>query len=106
MAAVTYGLVMIAISIGYASMWIYLAAHQEELGARRQVHRAAAVDRPVHRPATPVTWPAPWSRFISPVAALIIFGLLAVYYMFEHLPSAPVDDDDARGGPDGARARS
>ena len=26
--------------------------------------------------------------FVWPVAALIIFGLLAVYYMFEHLPSA------------------
>ncbi len=25
--------------------------------------------------------------FFSPLAALIIFGLLAVYYLFEHLPS-------------------
>jgi uncharacterized membrane protein len=38
-AAVTYGLVMMAISIGYASLWIYLAAHQEARGARRRVHR-------------------------------------------------------------------
>ena len=36
-AAVTYGLVMILIAIGYTSMWLYLAAHQNELGARRRV---------------------------------------------------------------------
>ena len=33
---------------------------------------------------------------VSPVAALIIFGLLAVYYMFEHLPD-PSDEADSRG---------
>ena len=32
---------------------------------------------------------------VSPVAALIIFGLLAVYYMFEHLPSEPVEEPTA-----------
>ena len=31
--------------------------------------------------------------FIWPVAALIIFGLLAVYYMFEHLPESAAGDD-------------
>ncbi len=47
-AAVSYGLVMIAISIGYASTWIYLAAHQAELDARRRVVAAAPVHDPVH----------------------------------------------------------
>ncbi|HSR87098.1 MAG TPA: TMEM175 family protein [Streptosporangiaceae bacterium] len=95
-AAVTYGLVMIAISIGYGAMWLYLASHQERLGARRRV--------PVPRQST--------VRFtggnlgyvagtlialVSPVTALIIFGLLAIYYMFEHLPD-PSGDSDATTG--------
>ena len=36
----------------------------------------------------------------SPVAALIIFGLLGVYYMFEHLPS-PAEEPAAGKPPDG-----
>jgi uncharacterized membrane protein len=93
-AAVTYGLVMIAISIGYASMWLYLAAHQEALGARRRIHRPRlstfrfTIGNAGYLGGTLVA-------FISPITALIIFGALAVYYMVEHLPSEPVEDDDA-----------
>jgi uncharacterized membrane protein len=93
-AAVTYGLVMMAISIGYASVWIYLAAHQEALGARRRVHRPRAstfrftVGNAGYVVGTLVA-------LVSPVAALIIFGLLAVYYMIEHLPSDAVDSEAA-----------
>lgn len=93
-AAVTYGLVMIVISIGYASVWTYLAMHQEALGARRRVHRPRlstfrfTVGNAGYVAGTLIAW-------VSPVAALIIFGLLAVYYMIEHLPSEPVAGDDA-----------
>jgi uncharacterized membrane protein len=93
-AAVTYGLVMMAISIGYASVWIYLAAHPEALGARRRVHRPRAstfrftVGNAGYVAGTLVA-------LVSPVAALIIFGLLAVYYMIEHLPSDAVDSEAA-----------
>jgi uncharacterized membrane protein len=93
-AAVTYGLVMIAISIGYASTWVYLAAHQHELGARRAVRRprlstfrfTAGNGGYVAGTLIALVWP---------VAALIVFGLLAVYYLFEHLPAAEGEDDDA-----------
>jgi uncharacterized membrane protein len=93
-AAVTYGLVMIAISIGYASTWVYLAAHQHELGARRAVRRprlstfrfTAGTGGYVAGTLIALVWP---------VAALIVFGLLAVYYLFEHLPAAEGEDDDA-----------
>jgi uncharacterized membrane protein len=90
-ATVTYGLVMIAISIGYASTWTYVAAHQKALGARRFV-------------ATPrlsmLRFTAGNGGYVAgtlvglawPIAALIIFGLLAVYYLFDHLPD-PSDDD-------------
>jgi uncharacterized membrane protein len=93
-AAVTYGLVMIAISVGYASMWIYLAAHQEVFGARRRIHRPRlstvrfTIGNAGYIAGTLIA-------LVSAVAALIIFGLLAMYYMVEHLPSLPVEDDDA-----------
>ena len=43
----------------------------------------------------------------TPVAALAIFGLLAVYYLFEHLPAADDDGRDEGGnGLPGASRRS
>ena len=92
-AAVTYGLVMIAISVGYASLWLYLAAHQEALGARRRIHRPRlstlrfTIGNVGYIAGTLIA-------LVSPIAAVIIFGLLAIYYMFEHLPSLAVEDDD------------
>ena len=91
LATVTYGLVMIAISIGYASMWLYVVAHQQALGARTATGplRVSTVrftgGNAGYVAGTLI------AAFLSPVAALIIFGLLAVYYMFEHLPQ-PGDD--------------
>jgi len=93
-AAVTYGLVMIVISIGYASVWIYLAAHQQALGARRRVHRPRlSTFRFTFGNAGYVA--GTLIALVSPVTALIIFGLLAVYYMIEHLPSESIESDAA-----------
>jgi uncharacterized membrane protein len=95
-AAVTYGLIMIAISIGFGSMWIYLAAHQDQLGARRRVR--------VPRVST-VRFTAGNAGYVagtiiglfSPLIALIIFGLLAVYYLFDHLPDPTDESGDSPG---------
>jgi uncharacterized membrane protein len=98
-AAVTYGLVMIAISIGFAALWLYLAAHQQALGARRkvQVPRMSTF----RFTAGNVGYVAGTViAFVSPVAALIIFGLLAVYYMFEHLPDPSGDGEAASDSDD------
>ena len=104
MAAVTYGLVMIAISISFGSMWVYIAAHQRALGARRQVHTPRlSTFRFVVGNAGYVA--GTLIALVAPVAALIIFGLLAVYYLFEHLPD-PSGDGNAEGAPDGATGRS
>jgi uncharacterized membrane protein len=90
-AAVVYGLVMIVIGIGYAAMWIYLAAHQDALGARRRIHRPRlSTFRFTIGNAGYVT--GTLIAFVNPIAGLIIFGLLAVYYMVEHLPSLPAED--------------
>jgi uncharacterized membrane protein len=92
-AAVTYGLVMITISIGYASVWIYLAAHQDSLGARRRVHRPRlatfrfTIGNAGYIGGTLIA-------LVWPLVALIIFGLLAGYYMVEHLPSEPAESDE------------
>jgi len=85
LAAIVYGLVMIAMSIAFSALWMYLTSHAISLGG--------TAERP------------PWQRtirfsggglgyviavfvaFASPEAALAIYGALAVYYLFEHLPS-------------------
>ena len=95
-ATVTYGLVMIAISAGFAAMWVYVVTHAPALGAAvpqgalRQSIPGFTLGGAAYVAATLI---ALW----SPVAALIIFGLLAVYYLFEHLPSPA--EEPAAGKP-------
>jgi uncharacterized membrane protein len=86
-AAVTYGLTMIAISAGFGGVWVYVVTHAERLGAalppetlRRSVP-GFTIGGAGYVAGTLVAW------FGFPVAALIIYGALAVYYLFEHLPS-------------------
>jgi uncharacterized membrane protein len=98
-ATVTYGLVMIAISVPFALLWVYLAAHQHQLGARRRVRTPRL---------STLRFTAGNGGYVAgtiialfvPVAALIIFGLLAVYYLFSHLPD-PATGEVADGGEDG-----
>jgi uncharacterized membrane protein len=86
-AVVTYGLVMIAISLGFAGLWIYVATRAPALGAAvppealRQSIPGFTGGLIAYVVATLI------GASYSPLAALIIFGLLAVYYLFEHLPS-------------------
>jgi TMEM175 potassium channel family protein len=92
-AAVTYGLVMMVISVGYATTWVYLAAHQKELDAVRQVRVPRLTT--LRFTAGNVGYVAgTLIAFVSPIAAVIIFGLLAVYYLFEQLPDP--GEDNAR----------
>jgi len=86
-ATVTYGLVMIAMSAGFAAMWVYVITHAPSLGAvvpqgaLRQSAPGFTLGGAVYVAGTLI------AAFWSPVAGLIIFGALAVYYLFEHLPS-------------------
>jgi uncharacterized membrane protein len=97
-ATVTYGLVMIAISIPFALLWIYLAAHQHELRARRRV-RTPRLSTLRFTAGNAGYLAGTIIALFVPVAALIIFGLLAVYYLFSHLPD-PADEtaEDGEGG--------
>lgn len=93
-ATVVYGLVMIAMSIGFSGLWVYLSTHQELIG------------QPLRSPVKA------WVRFsggllgyvaatlialVSPPVSLAIYGLIAVYYLFENLP-----DPEAEADPGGA----
>jgi uncharacterized membrane protein len=98
-AAVTYGLVMIAISAGFCSLWVYVVTHAPSLGAvvpqgaLRESIPGFSLGGAAYVAGTLI---ALW----SPVAALIIFGLLGVYYLFEHLPS-PAEEPAAGEPPTG-----
>jgi uncharacterized membrane protein len=86
-AAVAYGIVMIAISVGYSAIWLYMAARQQQLGV---------IGRPMRMPrSSNLRFSAGLggyvvgtliAAFVSGVAGLAIYGLLAVYYLFDHLP--------------------
>jgi TMEM175 potassium channel family protein len=98
-AAVIYGLVMIVISIFYNVIWEYLVRHAEALGSpgTRQALRDA-VPGFGSGPGLAAKVPR-WSlglagytagvliaAFWSAGAALAVYGALAVYYLFNHLP--------------------
>ena len=92
-ATVTYGIVMIAISAGFAGVWVYVVTHARSLGAAlppsalRQSVPGFTLGGAAYAVGTLI------AAFWSPVAGLIIFGLLAVYYLFEHLPGPAGDID-------------
>lgn len=114
-AAVIYGLVMIVISICYNAIWEYLVRHAEALGSgsTRQMLRDSV---PGFGTSPPWGKIPRWSiglvgylagaliaAFVSAGAALAVYGGLAVFYLFNHLPdpvavgeSAPRDLEDAR----------
>jgi uncharacterized membrane protein len=86
-AAVSYGLVMILISFGFAGLWIYVVTHAERLGGQAQPE---ALRRSIPGFTGGLLVYAAGTVIAAvglPVVALIIYGLLAVYYLFEHLPS-------------------
>jgi uncharacterized membrane protein len=95
-AAVIYGLIMIAISIGYASTWIYIATHQQKLGALRLVEVPRLSMLRFTGGLSAYVAGTLIAAFWSADVALILFGLTAVYYLFEHLPS-PADEGPGQG---------
>jgi len=86
-ATVTYGLVMIAISAGFAALWVYVATHAAALGAAlppealRSSIPGFTLGGAAYVAGTLI------AGVVSAVAGMVIFGALAVYYLFEHLPS-------------------
>ena len=85
---------LIAISIAFSAMWLYLGRHAAEVARR--------ADRPAPR-FTTLRFTAGVVGYVagtvvavfSPGAALTIYGLIAVYYLFEHLPDPAGIQPDA-----------
>jgi len=88
-AAVTYGLVMIFISLGFAGLWIYVVTHAAKLGGRLEPETLRRSIPGFTGGLLGYVAATVLAAFGLPVAALILYGLLGVYYLFEHLP-APV----------------
>ena len=96
-ATVAYGLIMIAISIGYSLMWFYMASHQQQLGALRKLQVSRTSNIRFTAGMGGYVLGTLIAAFASAVAGLAIFGLLAVYYLFEHLPDPSEQTDEASG---------
>lgn len=94
---VTYGLVMIAMSICFSALWWYAVFHPEMLNERLE---PSAVRRSIPRFGAGFLGyvVATFLGLISPLAALVLFGVLAVYYAFEHLPVTRKLDPDTGTG--------
>ena len=112
-AAVIYGVVMIVISIFYNAIWEYLVRHAEALGSRgtRQALRDA-IPGFGSGPGLAAKVPR-WSlglvgyaagaliaAFWSAGVALAVYGALAVYYLFNHLPDPVAVAEAAASDPE------
>jgi uncharacterized membrane protein len=95
-ATVTYGLVMIAMSFGFAGLWLYVVSQAGKLGAGSQEHALRRSVPGFTGGLVVYVGGTLVGAFVSAVAALAIFGLLAVYYLFDHLPK-PAEQDDPSG---------
>ena len=92
-AAAVYGAVMIAISIAFAAMWTYIDRHREALGGQplTQAPRGSTL-RFTGGLAGYVAGTLVADPGNQPGAAVAIYGALAVYYLFDHLPAPPAED--------------
>jgi uncharacterized membrane protein len=100
-AAVVYGLVMVVISLFYNAIWLHLIGHASALGARfTKQQLLASMPRIGGRLRIP-RWSIGLVGYLigvvvalagSAAGALAVYGLLAVFYMFNQLP-APLTDD-------------
>jgi uncharacterized membrane protein len=100
-AAVVYGLVMVVISLFYNAIWLHLIGHASALGARfTKQQLLASMPRVGGRLRIP-RWSIGLVGYLvgvvvalagSAAGALAVYGLLAVFYMFNQLP-APLTDD-------------
>jgi uncharacterized membrane protein len=113
-AAVLYGVVMIVISVCYNAIWEYLVRHAEALGSRSTQQRLRDAIPGFGSGPGPAARVPRWSvglvgylagtfiaAFVSAGAALAVYGLLAVFYLFNHLPDpAGMDGGPAAAGED------
>jgi len=86
-AAVTYGLVMLLISFCFAGLWVYVVTHPAKVGGRVEpdVLRRSIIG--FNGGLLGYVAATVLAAFGLPIVSLILYGLLGVYYLFEHLPA-------------------
>jgi uncharacterized membrane protein len=94
-AAVVYGIAMIVISIGYSGMWLYLVSHREQLGTSAQLRTPSAASVRFTAGLGGYVVATLLAAFVSAGVALALYGVIALYYLFDHLPAPADGDDDA-----------
>jgi uncharacterized membrane protein len=93
-AAIVYGVVLFAVLAMYTVMWLYIGRN------------AAKIARDPDRPPTRLKSAAfmvglggyaagAVVAIFSPGAGVTVYGLVAIYYLFEHQPRQPVIPDPA-----------
>jgi uncharacterized membrane protein len=97
-AAVIYGIAMVAISVAYSGMWLYLEAHRERLGASTQMRSPRTASVRFSAGLAGYVVATLLAAFVSAAVALALYGVIAVYYLFDHLP----DPAAAEKGPSAA----
>lgn len=107
-AAVVYGVVMIAISLFYNAIWEYLVRHAEALGSGSST-RVLRDSIPRLVPGLRIPrWSIGLGGYLAGVLiavfgsaawALAVYGLLAVFYLFNHLPDPVAGDPPAAAAP-------
>jgi uncharacterized membrane protein len=101
-AAVVYGAVMIVISAAFNGIWAYVVRNAGRLGTGRSGRRLLEETPRLGSRAAPGIWLPRWSvgfagyltgvliaAFLWPAVALAVYALLAIYYLFNHLPAPP-----------------
>jgi uncharacterized membrane protein len=109
-AAVVYGAVMIAISVSFNAIGVYMVRHPGALVSARSgqllrgaiLHRDARASAGMHVPRWSIgafgyLAGALVGALVGAAAALAVYGLLAVFYIFSHLP----EPSEASPGLDG-----
>jgi uncharacterized membrane protein len=99
-AAVVYGAIMLVISVCYNAIWVHLIRNADTLGtgsARRMREALPRVGSGLRIPRWSIGLVgylagALIAAFWSAAAALAVYGLLAVFYLFNHLPD-PLPDE-------------
>ena len=100
-AAVTYGVLLTAMSIAFASMWLYISAHGAKLCSQPVASSARSTIRFTGGLVAYVAGTV--IGFVWPIVSVILYALIAVYYVFEHLPDASstaAELPDSRENPD------
>jgi uncharacterized membrane protein len=108
-AAVVYGAVMIMIAFFYNAIWWYLRLHAGALGSPAS-QRLLSGRAPGFGTGPMLSKIPRWgiglagyaagtlvAAFVGAGAALGVYGLLAVFYLFNHLPNPSRDEPEAVG---------